>query len=418
MKRLLIFALIFAFVLSLSACTSSKTDESTPVFSNESQKPQEEPSKEESSKADESSKTEAEQPKQEFLANFISIGNVDTKVNANSPASIPLTGVNTALTEGAIVLYYDNFESISNTEDFAVAVFDYNPTYFGYTLKSLYEFYNGAEAVIEKPEDGFVLAVHSSYTSHISKLKNIKPETTVFPHGLHLNLASDYTVAKVENAPKIDGVFDKNEWEDFYIEDVNASNPNWSYAQFEVNTYYSNSTYYTAYDDEYIYLCVKVDSPYHYCPVTIDDPNAMYQYECIQVKVSSEDPSGEYIATNFDHVANNKAVTDGVVRSYGFACNDNGDTLYYENGISKTFTGLAGCSRDDSTQTTIYEVAIPFAEFEITPESGMKLGLTFSINSTNEKDVAEGVWKNITYRNGGGVIGRNDWSKIPVITLE
>ena len=51
------------------------------------------------------------------------------------------------------------------------------------------------------------------------------------------------------------------------------------------------------------------------------------------------------------------------------------------------------------------------------PEAGMKLGLTFSINSTNEEDIDAGVWKNITYRNGGGVIGRNDWSKIPVITL-
>ena len=59
--------------------------------------------------------------------------------------------------------------------------------------------------------------------------------------------------------------------------------------------------------------------------------------------------------------------------------------------------------------------AIPFAEFEITPEKGMELGFTFSVNSTNEVDK---VWKNVTYRNGGGIIGRNDWSKIPVITLD
>ena len=47
----------------------------------------------------------------------------------------------------------------------------------------------------------------------------------------------------------------------------------------------------------------------------------------------------------------------------------------------------------------------------------MTLGLTFSINSTNEEDVENNVWKNITYRQGGGVIGRNDWSKIPAVTL-
>ena len=143
----------------------------------------------------------------------------------------------------------------------------------------------------------------------------------------------------------------------------------------------------------------------------------MWQYECIQVKVSSEDPNGEYIGTNFDHVANNTAVKEGVVRSYGFAVNDVGETCFYESGFTTEFTGLAGCSRDDGNQTTVYEVAIPFAEFGITPEAGMTMGLTFSINSTNEEDVENGVWKNITYRHGGGVIGRNDWSKVPAVTL-
>ncbi|MBR4467019.1 MAG: hypothetical protein IKS34_01815, partial [Clostridia bacterium] len=68
-------------------------------------------------------------------------------------------------------------------------------------------------------------------------------------------------------------------------------------------------------------------------------------------------------------------------------------------------------------QKTVYEVAIPFSEYGIQPKKGMKIGVTFSVNSTNANDIAKKVWKNITYRDGGGVIGRNDWAKIPVITL-
>lgn len=420
MKRFLALLLIAVMALSAVAC-GSDSDQSAPAFSNNanSEINSKEPPKE-SSKA-ESSAPETEMPKQEFIANFISIGAVDTKVNASSPNSIPLTGIETELKEGGIVLFHEDFDALeTDTTDFTVAVFDYNKASFGYTLKNLYT--GSADLKIEFPEDGFVLAIHSSQENYVKKVKNLTPEQTVFVHGLHLYDGADYTVEKTEKPFEIDGFVKKegeteSEWEDYLIDTVNAQNPSWSYAQFEVNNYYSTANYYTAYDDEYLYLCVVVDSPYHYCPITTAKPNDMYQYECIQVKVSAENPAGDYISANFDHVANNKAVTEGVVRSYGFAVNDNGETCFYESGFTTEFTGKAACTRDDDNQTTVYEVAIPFAEFGIKPESGMSLGLTFSINSTNEADVSNGVWKNITYRDGGGVIGRNDWSKIPTITL-
>ncbi len=440
MKRLLILLLIAIMVLSAAAC-GSDSDKSAPAFSNNansetnSKEPPKEPSKSEPSKA-ESSVPEENKPKQEFIANFISIGPVDTKVNASSPNSIPLTGIETELKEGEIVLFYEDFDALkTDLTDFTVAVFEYSKIRFGYILKTLYT--GSADLKIEFPEDGFVLAIHSSQENYIKKIRNIVAEQTpveapnnisssaqtVFVHGLHLYDGADYTVKKAEKPFEIDGLIKKegeteSEWEDYLIDTVNAENPSWSYAQFEVNNYYSTANYYTAYDDNYLYLCVVVDSPYHYCPITTAKPNDMYQYECIQVKVSSENPAGDYISANFDHVANNKAVNEGVVRSYGFAVNDNGETCFYEGGITTEFTGKVACSRDDDSQTTVYEVAIPFAEFGIKPEAGMNLGLTFSINSTNEDDVSKGIWKNITYRDGGGVIGRNDWSKIPVITLE
>lgn len=419
MKKLLIFVLLAALVLPLVAC-GDNGDTSSAVFSTASKDSNDGADngseKSDTDSEDESSKAPAI-PK--YIANFLSIGAVDTKVNANSGNAIKLTGIDTALEYGAIVLYTPAGEdAIENSDEFAYAEFAYSETEFGYAISVFSEsgFYEDLDE-LKVPEDGFVLAVHSRHTAIINKLKALTSDQTVFPHGLHLYTGADHVVKKAETAPEIDGKFNSSEWEKYFVENVNAQNRSWSYAQFETNNYYSTAAYYTAYDKDYIYLCVVVDSPYHYCPVSESDPNAMYKYECIQVKVSSESPDGEYLLANFDHVANGAAVKEGIVRSYGFAVNDEGNTVYYESGFTTEFTGKAKCTRDDASQKTVYEVAIPFAEFGITPEKDMKLGLTFSINSTNEEDVAKEIWKNITYRDGGGVIGRNDWSKIPVITL-
>lgn len=425
MKKLLIFLMAFMLICPLAACNEGDEQSST-VFSaaeslqEESSKTE---SKEESSKAEASVEESAEESTDEleipeFIANFVSIGTVDTKVNASSSNSIRLTGIDSDPVYGSIVLFTADHEALDtgDTSEYAVAVFEYNPEKFGY-VKTAFAAVGEAESV-SVPDDGFVIAAHSYQEAYIAKLETLSAEETVFPHGLHLYTDADYTVSKAETAPEIDGAFSVEEWGEYIVDEVNAENPAWSYAQFETNNYYSTATYYTAYDEEYLYLCVVVDSPYHYCPIETTSAGDMWQYECIQVKVSSEAPDSDYILENFDHVANGSAVKDGIVRSYGFAVNDNGETCYYESGYTSEFTGKAACSRDDASQLTVYEVAIPFAEFGITPESELEMGLTFSINSTNEEDIDAGIWKNITYRNGGGVIGRNDWSKIPVITLE
>lgn len=416
MKRLLILFLTALLVFSFAAC-NGESEESVVFSGAEISENDEsiEQSREDSSASEVSE--ESKQPLPDFIANFVSIGTVDTKVNSQSSNSICLTAIDGSLEYGAIVLYTSEYGSVSGAEleEFAVAVFEYNEKLFGYSLKSFAEV--GKAEDVSVPEDGFVIAAHSTRKAYIDKLAKIPASETVFPHGLHLYKGADYTAYKTDKAPKIDGKFDKKEWNTHLIEEVNAKNPSWSYAQFETDNYYSTASYYTTYDDEYMYLCVVVDSPFHYCPISPNKANDMWQYECIQVKLSSESPNGEYIAENFDHVANAKAVNEGIVRSYGFAVNDSGETCYYESGYTTEFTGLAACSRDDASQTTVYEVAIPFAEFGITAEEGREIGFTFSINSTNEEDDAKGAWKNVTYRNGGGVIGRNDWSKLPAVTL-
>lgn len=430
MKKLLSIVLVLVLVFALASCggngddsiSSASSTASSKADSSEATSSEEVTSSEETSgdtsSDDTSSGGETTDTPPAFLDNFLSVGAVDVKVTAASDNAIRLTGVDAELTYGSIVLFTSDYGILTADElaEYAVAEFTYSQEYFGYVKTAFYAV--GEAEEMDTPADGFVLALHSYQETYIDRVEALTATDTVYPHGLRLYDGLDYSVAKAETAPAIDGVFTEGEWDDYFVDDVDAENPAWSYAQFEKDNYYATASYYTTYDDQYLYLCVVVNSPHHYCPIVQEKAGDMWQYECIQVKVSSQSPDSEYILQNFDHVANNTAVKEGVVRSYGFAVNDDGDTCYYESGFTTTFTGRAACSRDDANQLTVYEVAIPFAEFEITPESGMTLGLTFSINSTNESDVDAEIWKNITYRHGGGVIGRNDWSKIPVITLE
>ena len=356
-----------------------------------------------------------EQTVPDFIAAFISVGTVNTSVNASAANSIRLTGIDEDPEYGAVILYTYRYGRVNGLEDFAVAKFEYDRASFGYMLKGFSE--PGTSESESIPDDGFLVAAHNSREDLVGKLRSVPVDKTVFPHGVQPDKDIGYTAKRSSGGINVDGSFSEAEWGAYKIDDINAENVHWSYAQFETGNYYSTASYYTAYDDSYLYLCVVVNSPYHYCPIKQSNAGDMWQYECIQVKVSSESPESDYIREHFDHAADNTAHNEGVVRSYGFAVNDDGETCYYENAITKDFTGLAACSRDDGAQLTVYEVAVPWAEFEITPASGMKLGLTFSVNSTNQEDKSKNVWKNITYRNGGGVIGRNDWSKIPEVTL-
>lgn len=456
MKRIIAFTLTLLLVFALVACSSEGDESSVTLQTSEGSKTessvtensedastdegssavsQEEStvvdtSDEESSVAPETSEPETSEPEAsepetsepenqtapDYIASFISFGVVDTKVNASSQNSLRLTGIDVELTYGAIVLYTNDYGEVDGDElsDFAVAIFTYNHELFGYVMTEFDAV--GDSDGFEAPEDGFAVAIHKAQDSYIQKTSVLSKTETVFPHGIHLYTEADYEIDKVKTAPTIDGVFNKSEWKDYHIEDVNAENHNWSYAQFETNNYYATASYYVAYDDEYLYLCVVVDSPYHYCPITQDTAKDMWQYECIQAKISSESPAGEYIFKNFDRATNKTAEQDGVIRNFGFAATDGGETAYYQSGTEyETFEGQVACSRDDANAITVYEVAIPFASIGVTPEKGLEIGFTFSINSTNDVDK---VWKNITYRNGGGIIGRNDWTKIPVVTLD
>ena len=100
-----------------------------------------------------------------------------------------------------------------------------------------------------------------------------------------------------------------------------------NYSQFEVNNYYATAEVYATYDDEYFYFGVIVDSPYHENSLTAENATNMYNYESIQVNITSVAPNGDYISEHWDNVIDGDAVSTGVVRQYGFCVNDDGETL-------------------------------------------------------------------------------------------
>ena len=450
MKRMFICLMSFVLLVTLASCNgntstssvggdgsaasaepqlsaSSEAAESSELSAVPEESSQDEPVPAESSESAESSAGSSDPAESsevtpdpgefpEFIANYISVGEVNTKIRAESEGNIRLTGIDVPLSYGDVVLYTYKTSKVIGLKDYAVAKFEYSAEQFGYTLTGFTE--PGITSSERVPGDGFLICAHKDRGDIINKLCSVPLDKTVFVHGVQPCKDIGFTVKKLKSAVNIDGKISAGEWDPYKIDDINGKNKHWSYAQFDVGNYYVTASYFAAYDDDYIYLCVEVDSPFHYCPIASSKPNDMWRYECIQVKVSSESPDSAYILEHFDHVTDGSANNDGVVRAYGFAVNDDGETCYYENSaVSQVFGGLVSCSRDDGIQKTVYEVAIPWAEFGINPEKGMELGLTFSINSTNEEDFSKDKWKNVTYRDGGGVIGRNDWSKIPKITL-
>jgi hypothetical protein len=105
------------------------------------------------------------------------------------------------------------------------------------------------------------------------------------------------------------------------------------------------------------------------------------------------------------------------MRQYGFSVNSTtGEQLstIWQGDSAKNNTQFKVVR---SGQNTIYEVAIAWADLDeegFTPESGAEIGVSVSFNSGR----SENDFMNYFLRDGGGIIGRNDWTKIPVVTLD
>lgn len=451
MKKLLAFLLVFVMVFAFTACggdesetsssssqatssaasqTSSKTtssetksDAKSDTKSNVSSQAQSQAT----SSADTSSGTTSgttELPK--FTNKFVSFGkDVNVQIRATDSTSIRLTKINEPVVPGDVALFTKSFgsslKSGSETyKDFAVLVCTYDHKVFGYTKTSLVD-NDSDKSSTAIPADGFVIAISKSQKTEIAKLKNIKDGDKFFPHGVRI---ADLTVTlkKAKTAPTIDGRISATEY-GTALWKIDENNKLWDYSQFVKDNYYVKGEVYATYDDNNFYLGVIVDTPENYNPCTTADAVNMYKYYCIQVNLYSVDPVGDYISQHFDHIIDQTAYNEGKIRQYGFSVNDKGETLTVVwMGIDKTFTGQAKVVRDNAAQKTYYEVAIPWNELgksdsKFSIKGVDKVGFSVSINCTNKDDESAGRWKNLKLRDGGGIIGRNDWSKGVTVIL-
>lgn len=451
MKKIIAVLLTAMLVISLAACGGDEASKGESNPENQSSVNNESPaesdtdnsadaesgtdeSAEENSAADESNTEDESNDENDstddgntipaFASNFVSWKKLWTDLRATDATSIQLTAVNKDAEYGDVVIYTYDYDKDKvtvkdgNYGDYAYLVAEYDKNIFNCSKSAYYAVGTLTDnASLTVPEDGFIIAAHKEQKVMVGRLNECPEDVSLFAAGVQV-CDVNYSINKTNSAINIDGKIE-NAWTAHKIDHIDSSNPNWSYLNFNDGNYYTTADYYVTYDSENIYLAVEVSSPYHFCPIAPSDPGGMYAYECIQVKLTTLSPKSDYIMENYDHVINPSANKDGVVRAYGFAVNDDGETCYYENsGVSKEFQGKVSCTRNDNEQLTVYEVSIPWSSLDINPDECESFGLTFSINSTNETDFENGTWRNLVLRDGGGVINRNDWAKIPEVTLK
>lgn len=447
MKKLLILLLAISMVVCLAACggdseesskpatssatsstatssgsTTSKDTSSAATSSNASSEASTEDNSEETSEPD-------DEPLEWEVAETISQyvgwkGTVGSSggllaARATDATSLQLTAINESPVDGVasvIAFNYDYGRTIESEDgsydDYNILVFTYDHSIFGYALTSSLGVDDEGKDEVSIPDDGYVLAVHKHWQTKVDAILAVEEGTGFYPHGFRGTDALDTSIKS--GTAEIDGKVTESEygkpiWEiEPYFELAN-------YEQFESPLEVDvTGKVYMMYDAEFLYIGVVVDSPNHYLP----NKDELWRYDSIQVNVISVDPmSDTVVGSNYwDHVVNSQSVSDNVFRQYGFGVLDSGESIgVVYMGKTTTFGGKTVCYRDDANQTTTYEAAIPLAECgkegeTIKGEKGTVVGISISINQGDKDN-----WTNVMLRDGGGIIGLNDITKVPTI---
>ncbi|MBQ2324756.1 MAG: hypothetical protein II377_00760, partial [Clostridia bacterium] len=238
MKKVLAFLLVAVMLVALCACNSNETSktpagddssvagESTPVDESE-------PADEDSTPVDEDSSTEeseevseevSEEPIvdpstgevveiPEFTNKFVSFGTASVSDHANDGTSFSLTGYNTDLAYGAVVLYDARYGAATpaGLEDYAVLVATYQAKpLFGY-VKTAYYAVGEASAAVNIPADGFVVCAHKYQEAVIKVMAAYTDSEDIFPHGIQVK-AINWDATYASTAPVQDGKISANEY--------------------------------------------------------------------------------------------------------------------------------------------------------------------------------------------------------------
>lgn len=454
MKKILAILLVCLFAVSCVACggteessvadTSSKaestadTESSTADTSVEASKEESTEASEEASEqvsedetSEEASEEVSEEPSEDdtvsvtytnkFVSWAIATGNgARVSVRADDATSLKLSKVNEAVNEGDTgVFTYEFGKTIKvagqDYADFAVIVAEYDHETFSYKRTEVYEV-GKAPNNVSIPKDGFVIVIWKDLTDKITAITDtVNP---LFPHGFVANTGLDAKISAAKTAPTIDGKADSKEYGKA-IWSVTPENELMSYAQFEKNNYFATAEVFMTYDKEHVYLAVVVDSPIHDNVKTPDTASGMYDQTCIQVNFGVHGRDSDYIDEHWDWQIDKTSTTENMMRQYGFGLNP-------ETGDQLTVVWQGDSTRVCDTfcvtrvgEITTYEVALKWsdlgsADAPFAPKKGDEFQLAVSFNLGGK---TVGDFKNITLRDGGGIIGINDWTKIPTITL-
>ncbi len=356
----------------------------------------------------------------EFTNKFVSFGTASTTDHANDGTSFSLTGYNTDLSYGAVVLYDARYGATTpaGLEDYAVLVATYqSKPLFGYVM-SAYHAVGEASAAVNIPADGFVVVAHKYQEDVIKVMAAYDDSEDIFPHGIQVK-AINWDATYAATAPVQDGKISANEYA-ASVDHAEINNDLWDYSQFaKTENYDIVGDLYLSYDADYLYFAVVVGMDYHYAPETDD----LWNQCSIQVNVTTKAPTSDYISQYYDWGSGagmtKQAETDGAFKQLGYSVTNDGVAVAEKYmGELTPAEGTFMVVRDGANQQTIYEAKLSWTElgFEAAPSAGTQIGFSYSINA--RPDDGKDSWINLRMRNGGGIIGRNDLSKMATVTLK
>ncbi len=345
---------------------------------------------------------------------------------ASDATSLNFTKVDEAVEAGDIGAFTPAFGTDIATEgqdysEFYVAVYEYNHEVYTYLRINQFEV-GSANGEIAIPADGFVVAIHKDHEAKIAVVKGLSDNTPVFPAGLDISDALDTTISAREGEFNIDGKLSEGDWKKIW--DMNPDDGMTNYGQFEKGDYPATAEVYMSYDAEYFYLGVIVFTNRHDNKVTSSTLGSMWNSECIQFNITSETSKSEYMSEYWQHAVNPKSSDENVARQYNVCLNNDGESLYDMTMNESAKSDMKFKVTYENNQL-VYEIAIPWSECgkdgeTIEGVAGTEFGFALSVNYC-KPEVVDGVetsvFRTIMLRDGGSVIGINDFSKIPTITL-
>lgn len=447
MKKLLALMLVFVMVFAFVACNNDQPEESksesVPAVEQSTDEKSEEPSEPEASEPEasepEASEPEASEPETsepevstepepelpDYIPGFVYVDGETYAMAPTSGFSLRLTKIDDIAVEGDVVCFTPAFGSsiaVSGEDyaDYAILVAEYDPTRYKYYKKDII----AVDADVDKseiaiPEDGFVVAIHKYQKKMLAVLDKVT-DKDLYPCNFNPNDFS-YEIKKTDTPFDIDGVVGY-EWNEFHIDYIDETNPNWDYSQFDLKAQAAiTADYYMAWHEDGIYFAVVVNAEQCKWLADISDTNKsdMWSATCIQVNTCDQSPLTDYMLEHAQWANDKNSSNDDHVRQLGFSGSDTGES-YACVWIGGTHTEIDSaaeycCVWDPDNTTITYEVFLPYVELNINPDEigeGYEFSISISINST-----VEGSWKNIRARNGGGIIGMNEFTKMPVCTM-